>query len=403
MNHLHGRVLGATFGTQKYYGMKYKNEFPLREDRIYLNHAANAPWPKRTLAAIEQLSQKMYMGDIRYKDWMQTEKNLRHQFQRLINAPSSEDIALLKNTSEGLSVIAHGLNWQTNDNIVITDQEFPFNHIVWQSLKSQGVSLREAEISKSTLSEEPPEAIIERICDENTRLIAVSSVQYGTGLRLDLKRIGAFCRQQGILFCVDAIQSLGAFPMDVQTVQADFVAADGHKWMLGPEGVAVFYCRRELRDQLRLHQYGWHMVENHLDFNRKSWNIANSGRRFECGSLNTLGIYGLSASLSLLLEIGIEEIAKGILQNTLYLLQIINDNKKLSLVSPAICLTHPDRRSGIVTFHAPNRELEKFFRELIASGIICAVRGSGIRFSPHFYTPIQQLEKVMQQVARLSS
>nr|VFJ96812.1 MAG: Selenocysteine lyase/Cysteine desulfurase [Candidatus Kentron sp. LFY] len=378
--------------------MKYQNEFPLYNDRIYLNHAAVAPWPRRTSMAIERFSEQVYGGAIRHRDWVEAEERLRNQFRELINAPSTEDIALLKNTSEGLSMVAHGIDWRAGDNIVITDQEFPSNRIVWQSLASQGVEIREAAILGATSWEDTPEAIMERNCDENTRLIAVSSVQYGTGVRMDLHRLGAFCRRQGILFCVDAIQSLGALPMDVQAIGADFLAADGHKWMLGPEGIAVFYCRRQLRNRLTLRQYGWHMMEDSLDFDNRDWKIADSARRFECGSMNMLGIHAISASLSLLLEIGMDEVARGVLEKSSYLTEAITEDKRLSLVFPAALVDDPIRRSGIVTFQAPGAELQGVFRGLIGSGVICALRAGGIRFSPHFYTPKEQLESAVRRV-----
>nr|VFK41711.1 MAG: Selenocysteine lyase/Cysteine desulfurase [Candidatus Kentron sp. SD]VFK46325.1 MAG: Selenocysteine lyase/Cysteine desulfurase [Candidatus Kentron sp. SD]VFK78410.1 MAG: Selenocysteine lyase/Cysteine desulfurase [Candidatus Kentron sp. SD] len=381
-----------------------KNEFPRHDDYIYLNHAAIAPWPRRALLSIERLSKEMNAGTFRSGDWFRVEETLREQLRQLINAPSGEDIALLKNTSEGLSIVAHGLDWQSGDNIVITDQEFPSNRIVWQSLASRRVTVREAAIQESTLPEgASPEEMIEGCCDENTRLVAVSSVQYGTGLRMDLERIGSFCRRSGILFCVDAIQSLGAIPMDVQAIDADFLAADGHKWMLGPEGIAVFYCRRALRDRLTLRQYGWHMVEDHLNYDNRDWTVAASARRFECGSPNTLGIHALSASLSLLLEMGMDHVFRGVLGNASYLLNAITESKKLSLISPVATLNDPKRRSGIVTFHAPGIESPTLFRELIAAGIICALRSGGIRFSPHFYTPRQELENAMGRVKHIVS
>ena len=349
--------------------------------------------------AIEQFSQSMYRASFRYKEAIQAEDRLREQFRQLIGAASVEDIAILKNTSEGLSVVAHGIDWRPGDNVVITDQEFPSNRIVWHSLESQGVEMREAAISRAGLNEDAsPEAIIERSCDQHTRLVAVSSVQYATGLRMDLECLSAFCRRKDILFCVDAIQSLGVLPLDVQAIGIDFLAADGHKWMLGPEGVAVFYCRPELRERLLLRQYGWHMVEDHLNFDNRDWAVAESARRFECGSQNTMGILALNASLSLLLEIGMEEVTRGVLQNTSYLLEAIRQNQRLAPLSPPLVLENPTRRSGIVTFHAPGTDSRKLTNKLVASGVRCSPRGGGIRFSPHFYTPEEQLESAMQQV-----
>ncbi|MNH22896.1 putative cysteine desulfurase [compost metagenome] len=135
-------------------------------------------------------------------------------------------------------------------------------------------------------------------------------MQFGSGLRLDLTRLGQGCRARKVLFCVDAIQQIGALPFDVQRYECDFAMADGHKWMLGPEGLGVFYCRAALRPQLRLNAYGWHMLDNMGDFERRQWQPARSARRFECGSPNMLGACALEASLSLLEEVGMDEVAR---------------------------------------------------------------------------------------------
>ena len=213
--------------------------------------------------AVQQFAEEnMRQGARHYTRWLETEVHLREQCRSLLNAPSADDIALLKNTSEALSVVAHGLAWRTGDNVVISDQEFPSNRIVWQSLQEDGVETRCVDLTRGA----SPEQALVACMDKHTRLLAVSSVQYASGLRLDLDRLGTLCRDRGVLFCVDAIQSLGALPLDVQACGADFVMADGHKWLLGPEGCAVFYVRSQVRERLRLRQYGWHMVEDHLDF-----------------------------------------------------------------------------------------------------------------------------------------
>ena len=212
------------------------SEFPLATELIYLNHAAVAPWPKRTCDAVCLFAQQnTNYGSSFYLDWLKKETELRVQLQTLLNAPSVTDIALVKNTSEALSFVAYGLEWNLDDNIVTSNEEFPSNRIVWQSLANQGVELREADLRSTNTPEEALLALV----DEHTRLITISSIQFATGLRLDIDKIGQFCRQHHILFCIDAIQSLGAVEFDVQKCQADFVMADGHKWMLGPEGVGV--------------------------------------------------------------------------------------------------------------------------------------------------------------------
>jgi len=270
---------------------KHTGEFCLSDDLIYLNHAGVSPWPARTAEAVRNFAdENMVHGSRRYPQWLEREAALREQAREILNAPSIDDIALLKNTSEALSVVAHGLEWKKGDSIVSTNQEFPSNRIVWESLASRGVEFREADPAASA---EPEDALFSLV-DSSTRLITVSSVQFSTGLRMDIEKIGAFCKSRQILFCIDAIQSLGALMFDVRRVHADFVMADGHKWMLGPEGLAIFYCTPEMRSRLTLHQYGWHMVEDLYNFDRKEWRAAKTARCFECGSPNMLGIHALN-------------------------------------------------------------------------------------------------------------
>lgn len=376
--------------------IEMNQEFPLNDDIIYLNHAANSPWPKRTVEAVQRFAQEnMTQGAKNYRQWEQQELRLREQLRELLNAPAVTDIALLKNTSEALSVVAYGLTWQRGDNIVIINQEFPSNRIVWESLQNQGVTVRQADISHTNHPEESLLALV----DEKTRLIAVSAVQYATGLRMDLAKIGTFCQEKQIRFCVDAIQSLGALQLDVQAIHADFVMADGHKWLLAPEGVAVFYCKAEQREQLQLKQYGWRMVENPLDFDAKDWQVAKSAQRFECGSPNMLGIHALSASLSLLAEVGMQKVETGVLDNTHYLLEALTQLPDIEILSPQ----EPHRYAGIVTFRHRQVESKTLFRHLLTQGVICSQRGGGIRFSPHFYTPREKLARAVAYVKAYSS
>ena len=367
-------------------------EFPQKEGLIYLNHAGISPWPQRTAECIKCFAdENVYQGPQDYSRWLTTESTLRKQLQQLLNAPSPDDIALLKNTSEGLSMVAAGLPWQAGENIVSSDQEFPSNRIVWESLQHQGVSLRQACLEDSA----SPEDALFNLVDERTRMIAISSVQYATGLRMDLARIGAFCKDHQILFCIDAIQSLGALPLDVQALQADFVAADGHKWLLGPEGLAVFYVSGAIRERLRPTQYGWHMVERQGDFERREWEAAHSARKFECGSPNMLGIHGLHASLSLLQECSIEEISRIILKNSTYLHDNLSSIRNISLLSAQ----QPKRLSGIINFRHRQWETASLHQHLQRQGLICAVRGGGIRLSPHFYNTRAQLDRVLESLA----
>ena len=367
-----------------------EQEFPLEPALYYLNHAAVAPWPARTGVAVRAFADiNIHRGATDYEQWLRVEQQLRNQLQRLINAPSSRNIALQKNTSEGLSVIAYGLDWQTGDNIVITDQEFPSNRIVWESLQTRGVTVTEA-----NLSNEDPEGNIIASLRPETRLLAVSSVQYGTGLTLDLARLGRACRERNILFCVDAIQSLGALAFDVTECGADFVVADGHKWMLGPEGIALLYVADSQLERLRLHQFGWHMVKERGNYDLKTWEPATDARRFECGSPNMLGVHALSASLSLLEQVGMPRVQAELMNRVQHLQQLLADHPSLELI------TDVDRplRSGILTFRHCTLSTAELFQQLKDRDVVCAARGGGIRFSPHFYTPIQLLERAVRQI-----
>ncbi len=375
--------------------MNILSEFPQRENIIYLNHAAVAPWPKRTSAAVKAFAdENTLQGAANYPQWLKVETELRGRFQRLLHAESPGDIALVKNTSEGLSLVAYGLDWKPGDNIVLTDQEFPSNRIVWESLERFGVQVRKAGLGASV---SPEEAIIS-LCDERTRLVSISSVQFGTGLRLDLNKLGVFCEEDGILFCIDAIQSLGALQLDVQAVRADFVVADGHKWMLGPEGLAVFYSSPRVRRRLGLHQYGWHMVKHAGDFDRIEWETATGGRRFEPGSPNMLGIHALSASLSLLEDVGMVQVEEAVLDNVAWLMRLVEQEPNLELITSSA----NGRFAGIVTFRHRKADQHVLYRRLMDCGVICAARGGGIRFSPHFYNTQEQLEKAIGLVVGLA-
>jgi len=363
----------------------YESEFPLDDSVIYLNHAAVAPWPRRTVEAVKAFAEENgAFGSRNYARWVHTESLLREQLQQLLHARSPDEIALLKSTSEALSVVAWGLPWTAGDNVVISSKEFPSNRVVWESLDVLGVETRHVDLDKG----DSPEAALVAHMDRRTRLLSVSSVQYANGLRLDLAKLGTACREHGVLFCVDAIQSLGALDFNVRACQADFVMADGHKWLLAPEGLAVFYCRQEIMEQIALKQYGWHMLKDPLDFDSHSREPAHNARRFECGSPNMLGIHALHASLGLILETGIERIEQRVLENTRCMLDFLAARgDRFEIVTPGT----PGHYAGIVTFKPLRESPESLFEQLRQQHVACALRGGGVRFSPHFYTPREKL------------
>jgi len=368
--------------------MDIDKEFPLDKDICYLNHAAVSPWPQRTHDRVVAFAhENLTRGAQHYPQWLEVESNLRQQCRDLLNAESVDDIGLVKNTSEALSMVAHGIDWQAGDNVVIPEHEFPSNRVVWESLVKDGVEIRQVDTRSTS---EPEKALMEQF-DSKTRLLSVSSVQYDIGLRLNLVDLGAFCHQKEVLFCVDAIQSLGVLPLDVQTIKADFVMADGHKWLLGPEGLAIFYSRPSARNQLKLNEFGWHMLENLYDFDNQEWSIAKSARRFECGSPNMLGIYALDASLSIFSEIGMQSISRNIINNTSYIIDKLDNIAGIKVQTPY----QQEHHAGIVNFKLLQTDPVPVHESLMQHGVICALRGGGLRFSPHFYTPRTVIDKAL--------
>ncbi|TBU97768.1 aminotransferase class V-fold PLP-dependent enzyme [Stutzerimonas kirkiae] len=369
--------------------------FPQPDGLRYLNHAAVAPWPQCAARAVSAFAaENARLGARDYPQWLRTEQRLRERLARLLNAPGTADIALVKNTSEALSFVAFGLDWRAGDQIIISDEEFPSNRVVWEALRPRGV-----EVVQVSLKGPSPEADLLAACGPRTRLMAISAVQYASGLRLDLQRLGEGCEQLGVLLCIDAIQQLGALPFDVRQNRCAFAMADGHKWMLGPEGLGVFYCRSDLRERLELHEYGWHMLENAGDYDRQEWKPARTARRFECGSPNMLGAVALEASLSLLEEVSIAQVGKSIAQRIEHLRRELGNIAGLQLLSPS----EPARRSGILTFRLDGWDNGELFERLKAEQVVCAQRGGGIRFSPHFYTPEEVIEDSITIVRKLAS
>lgn len=372
-----------------------QSEFPHQSGLIYLNHAGVAPWPRRSVEAVHALAtENLHRGAAGYRRWLDTERALRERLARLVNAPSTDDVALVKNTSEGLSFVAYGLDWHEGDAVIINRDEFPSNRIVWESLRERfGVEVRDVDLASAAT---PEDALIAAM-DRKVRLLAVSSVQYASGLRMDLARLSEACRRHDILFCLDAIQSLGALRLDAPALEIDFVIADGHKWMLGPEGLGLFYSRPQARERLQLTQYGWHMVENAGDFDSLDWQPAASARRFEAGSPNMLGVFALEASLGLLEELGAEQLERQVLANAAHLIERIDAEPALQLLTPR----QPTRHAGIVSFRVNDRDNEAIYRRLMEQNVICAYRGGGIRFSPHFYNEAEDLDRALQMAVEL--
>lgn len=366
-------------------------EFPVNEQCQYLNHAAVAPWPESARKAVVQFAHdNTTTGSSNYMQWLNVEADLRNNLARLIGA-HKDSIAFVKNTSEALSFVAYGIDWHPGDVVIISDEEFPSNRIVWESLSSKGVVVKALNLK----GENPEQHLLEAI-EQGARLLSISAVQYASGTRMDLATLGQACRDNDILFCVDAIQAIGAVQFDVNECQCDFAMADGHKWMLGPEGLGVFYVRPDVMDQLSLNEYGWHMIENMGDYSRTDWKIASTARRFECGSPNLLAAHALKASTDLLLDIGMSNVESAVCERVNYLAHALT-HKGATLITPK----HSLGRSGIITFDTYGLSPVDVWQQLMKDNVICMHRGGGIRFSPHYHTPQVALDIAVEKVAKI--
>jgi cysteine desulfurase/selenocysteine lyase len=364
-------------------------EFPVTESLVHLNHAAVAPWPTRTTEAVIRFARENNaVSSKNFNDWLASEQHVRELARELVGANYADDIALVKNTSEGLSMVAHGFPWQAGDNVVISNEEFPSNRVVWESLKEKGVEVRRVSLP---CPGDVEHALIDAT-DSSTRMLSISSVQFASGLKTDLLKLGELCKRRNIAFCVDAIQGLGVFPHDVQSMHIDFLVADGHKWLLSPEGLGVFYCTPEWRDRLQLHEYGWRMLENPFDMMKEEWRPVSTAQRFECGTQNSMGIVAMEQSLSLLLEIGIDEIWKRVQERTEFLFEKIENQDALQLIS----CNEKGRYAGITVFKHNKVSDQELYERLSSNNVLCAMRGGGIRFSPHFYVPLDSLNTAIE-------
>ena len=365
--------------------------FPVTSNIVYMNCAAVGPLsvPAAEAMIAHAVNQREY-GALHWREWYAEYVRLREAAARLLGATPAE-IAILKNTSEGLSFVAEGIRWRAGDNVVTSDLEFPSNSTPWRNLDRRGVALRVVRSRGGAFAPDDVEALI----DDRTRVVTISSVAFHNGFAADLDAIGEICARRGVLFCVDAIQSVGVLPTDVRRSKIDFLAADGHKWMCGPEGAAIFYVAKEKLDELDVIEHGWTNIERRGKFIDCPGDLLPDSRRFEAGSLNTNGVYGLRASLELLLETGIERIAE-------YVVALATRfADRLEEIGWRVGSPRPIG-SAIVGAIPPAVEpsLLRWHRLLEENGVVCAPREGMLRFSPHLFNEDAEVDKVIELLAR---
>ena len=367
---------------------------PVAEKWVYLNHAAVAPLSRPAAQAMRRLIRDVEEnGMVHYEEWNRLYTRARRSAAILIGA-RPDQIAFFKNTTDGLLAVANGIKWRSGDNVVLANREFPANVYPWLNLQSRGVEIRWVEERDGRLSVEDFAAA----ADDRTRVIAVSSVEFFSGFRNDLAGLSSLCRQGEALFVVDAIQSLGAFPLDVEELGIDALAADGHKWLLGPEGCALFYCSRRALSRLQVGSLGWAGVTTAYDFLDYDMALYPDARRFETGTQNTVGIAGLKASIDFLVEQGILTIGQRILELTDRLCEGLQVSG-YKLLSSRV----PDEKSGIVTFSHPECSAQELHRRLQQEQIVSSVRGGMLRLSPHFYNTLEEIDRTLEVLALSAS
>lgn len=362
---------------------RWRHEFPVTENLVYLNHAAVAPLPRRAADAMKLMADDACLhGSLHYPDWMAACDGVRSATARLANADPAE-IALVKNTSEGIATVALGFPWQPGDRIVAFHEEFPANYYIWKKLEeTRGVRV-------TWLSCFDPLEQIEQAA-RGARFLAISFVQYLSGYRADLAAIGEICRRLGVFFFVDAIQGLGAFPFDVRAMHIDAFAADGHKWLLGPEGAGVLFIARHWQDQIEPVEFGWTNVAAWADYASRDMTLRSDAGRYEPGTLNVIGSFGLRASLELLLEAGIDQVSASILAVTDRLAHGARERGYEILGNRT-----PATAAGIVCIRKPGTDARLTHAQLRDQGIFGAPRQGWLRLSPHFYISPEDADRVI--------
>jgi selenocysteine lyase/cysteine desulfurase len=371
----------------------YRREFPVTDSYIYLDHAGVAPVPLRVGEAVaEFLNEASSMGFAGYSRWMERVERVRGLSARLVGAESDE-IAFVKNTSHGISIVAGGLDWKSGDNVLVFEKDFPTNIYPWLALERKGVSVRyilPGEDGRISIKD------IERLTDSRTRLLSMSTVQALNGFMMDPEELREYCRAKGVLLFLDAIQSLGAVPMDVDKYGADFLSADGHKWLLAPEGTGIFYCRRERAKELYPNLIGWKSVVHEAEFERIELTLKEDALRFEEGSYNVMGIIALGASLDLLFEAGIERVHSRILDLGDLIISEA-DRRGFKVRTPR----ERQSRGGIVSFTGPF-DPKMMKQTLMSRRMIVNERGGALRLAPHFYNTQEEILKAFKEIDHLS-
>ncbi|MBS0210844.1 MAG: aminotransferase class V-fold PLP-dependent enzyme [Planctomycetes bacterium] len=369
----------------------FRRLMPVAERWAYFDHAAVAPLtaPAQKVLA-DWAADVAANGDVYWPRWAQGLPQVRRTAAELIGADADE-VALVRNTTEGVNLVAEGFPWQPGDNLVTLADEFPTNQYAWLNLASRGVETRRLPTTNGRYDL----ADLAALCDQRTRLISISWVNFAHGWRNDLDALAELAHSRGAYLFVDAIQGLGVLPLDVRRTPVDFLAADGHKWLLGPEGAGLFYLRREHLDLLRPLGVGWNSVVGSHDFSRIDFRLKPSAERYEGGTWNMGGLLAMGESLKLLAQLGTAACEERILHLT------DQACERLGSVGAEIMSDRSGpRRSGIVSFTVPGRDPQELRAQAIKQGVVLSCRGGGLRISPHVYNDETDVDRLIAAITQ---
>jgi selenocysteine lyase/cysteine desulfurase len=367
-----------------------RHEFPVAKDKIFLAHAGVCPLPRRVAQAMTDCVNEATLGD-QEAFVLRRIEDARQAGARLLHCQPDE-VSLVGPTSLALSFVAAGLNFRKGDNILIYHDDYPSNVYPWMALAEKGVKVRLLNIRQL--------GIIRKIdvmgqVDEDTKLVALASNHFISGHRIEHDAIGKFLRERGILFCLDAIQTVGAFPTGVEHV--DFLAADAHKWLLGPCGAGLLYVKKDLQAKLTPPVYGWHNVKNPNFVAQETIEFRGGAKKFEVGTHNLVGLVGLLVAMELALELGVENIAAELLRKRAWLVAALQGKGFTVLNADA----KPENASGITSFYAPDQDMDALNRKLADGGVCASLRVDRqgrkyLRFAPHFYNTDAELQRAVE-------
>lgn len=378
-------------------------EFPSRRVSVQFNHAAVCPLPARARDAMAAYGDEMATrGSLAWRAWGREVATLKERAARLVGASDAvggaASLSVVPNTTWGLNVVAQGFDWKPGDSVVTTATDFPSNQTPWLALKRRGIVVRRIPTRDGAFTA----AEVADACDATTRLVSLSAVAFHTGFRAPIEEVGAFCRSHGIVFGLDAIQAVGVIPVDVVAAKVDFFSADGHKWMLGPEGAGLLFTTPELRSRLAA-PGGW-MNYRHdpADYAvPEEPKYLDDGRRFEVGAPPTPGVYALSASLALLLEIGMETTRKRIDAT----LGVLLDGLPRVGFTP---ITFPENGSrpaaGILAALPPahGQSAHWYMKKLEERDLVVTARCGFLRLSPHVGNDEAEAVRVLRALEEAS-